>query len=92
MSAEDHTEIPISAIGITNRELAKTLIVNGVIFGEAMNQFEKEFLIGLMEFYHGNQSRISKEQGIHRNTLGRYIIKHKINPKLFRKAQKPRKR
>jgi DNA-binding protein Fis len=54
------------------------MIERGILFGEAVSEFEKRFIKRVLERANGNQSRAAKLLGIHRNTLSRKIDQYKI--------------
>jgi len=61
------------------------MVDRGILFEEAMTEFEKKFIKRILERNNGNQSRAAKVLGIHRNTLGRKIELYKLD-------QRPRRR
>ncbi len=61
------------------------MVDRGILFEEAMTEFEKKFIKRILERSNGNQSRAAKVLGIHRNTLGRKIELYKLD-------QRPRRR
>jgi DNA-binding NtrC family response regulator len=65
--------------------LVNQLVERGILFDEALAEFEKRFIKRVLENHRGNQSRTARVLGIHRNTLS-----NKIN--LYRLDQKPRRR
>ncbi len=65
--------------------LVGRMVENGILFPEAVNEFEKKFIKRVLDYTHGNQSRAARTLGIHRNTLSRKIDLYKI-------AQRPRRR
>lgn len=65
--------------------LITQLIDRGILFEEAVNEFEKKFIKKILDSSNGNQSKAAKILGIHRNTLSRKIEAYKLD-------QKPRRR
>lgn len=65
--------------------LVNQLVERGILFNEALAEFEKRFIKKVLETHRGNQSRSARVLGIHRNTLS-----HKIG--LYKLDQQPRRR
>ncbi len=65
--------------------LVGRMVENGILFPEAVNEFEKKFIKRVLDYADGNQSRAARALGIHRNTLSRKIDLYKL-------AQRPRRR
>lgn len=65
--------------------LIAQMIERGILFDEAVGEFEKKFIKKILESSNGNQSRAARVLGIHRNTLSRKIEAYKLD-------QKPRRR
>lgn len=55
------------------------LVERGVLFEEAVGEFEKKFIKRVLDKSDGNQSRAAKVLGIHRNTLSRKISLYKLD-------------
>jgi DNA-binding protein Fis len=53
--------------------LVNRMIDNGILYSDALVEFEKRFIERILEKYNGNQSRAAKVLGIHRNTLSRKV-------------------
>ena len=51
--------------------LVSQMVERGILFDEAVGEFEKRFIKGVLERVDGNQSRAAQVLGIHRNTLSR---------------------
>jgi DNA-binding protein Fis len=58
--------------------LCKEMIDKGILFTEAMNQFEKCFIAEVMRRNNGNLIRAAGILGIHRNTLSQKVHRRKI--------------
>ena len=60
------------------------MVERGILFGEAVTEFEKRFIKRSQDRSNGNQSRASRILGIHRNTLSRkiglYKLEHRRRP------------
>jgi DNA-binding NtrC family response regulator len=57
------------------------MVERGILFDEAVNEFEKRFIRRALDRSRGNQSRAARLLGIHRNTLSRKIGLYKIDPR-----------
>jgi DNA-binding protein Fis len=53
--------------------LVGQMVERGILFQEAVGEFEKRFIKRVLDRANGNQSRAAKVLGIHRNTLSRKI-------------------
>jgi Fis family transcriptional regulator, factor for inversion stimulation protein len=53
------------------RSLINHMIENGIQYSEAVSEFEKQFILRVLEEHKGNQSKTAEALGIHRNTLSR---------------------
>jgi DNA-binding protein Fis len=58
--------------------LVGQMVERGILFDEAINEFEKRFIKRVLDRAHGNQSRAARALGIHRNTLSRKIGLYKL--------------
>jgi Fis family transcriptional regulator len=54
------------------------MVERGILFDEAVNEFEKKFIKRVLDRANGNQSRAARVLGIHRNTLSRKIGQYKL--------------
>ena len=54
------------------------MVERGILFDEAVGEFEKRFIRRVLDRHNGNQSRTARALGMHRNTLSRKIAQHKI--------------
>jgi transcriptional regulator with PAS, ATPase and Fis domain len=54
------------------------MVERGILFGEAVGEFEKRFIKRVLDRSNGNQCRAAKTLGIHRNTLSRKMEEYKI--------------
>lgn len=59
--------------------LVGQMLERGILFGEAVNEFEKRFIKRALDRSNGNQSRAAHLLGIHRNTLSRKIGVYKLD-------------
>ncbi|HVB28615.1 MAG TPA: helix-turn-helix domain-containing protein [Terriglobia bacterium] len=70
--------------------LVNELIEHGILFEDAVSEFEKRFIRGILEKSNGNTSKAAKALGIHRNTLSRKIAALKLDDQPKRQS-KPRR-
>lgn len=59
--------------------LVSQMVERGILFDEAIGEFEKRFIKGVLDRVEGNQSRAAELLGIHRNTLSRKITEYKLD-------------
>ena len=59
--------------------LVSQMVERGILFEEALGEFEKRFIKRTLERAQGNQCRAAKMLGIHRNTLSRKIGVYKLD-------------
>jgi DNA-binding protein Fis len=59
--------------------LVGQMVERGIMFQEAVGEFEKRFIKRVLDRSKGNQSRAAKILGIHRNTLSRKIFTYKLD-------------
>jgi DNA-binding protein Fis len=59
--------------------LVSQMVERGILFEEALGEFEKKFIKRTLERAQGNQCRAAKMLGIHRNTLSRKICEYKLD-------------
>ena len=62
------------------------MVERGILFDEAVGEFEKKFIKRVLEHANGNQSRAAKTLGIHRNTLSRKIGLYKLENRPHRRG------
>jgi len=60
------------------------MVDRGILFEEAVTEFEKKFIKRVLDRSNGNQSRAARVLGIHRNTLSRKIGLYKLDSRLHR--------
>ena len=61
--------------------LVTQMVERGILFDEALLEFEKRFIKRVLDRANGNQSRAAQILGIHRNTLSRKIGEYKLGPR-----------
>jgi DNA-binding protein Fis len=59
--------------------LIAKMIDGGILFDEAVGDFEKKFIKRVLDRTEGNQSKAAQVLGIHRNTLSRKIGEYKLD-------------
>ena len=59
--------------------LVTQMVDRGILFDEAIGEFEKRFIKRVLGRVQGNQSRAAELLGIHRNTLSRKIMEYKLD-------------
>lgn len=65
--------------------LINQLVDRGILYDEALAEFEKRFIRKILDTYRGNQSRAAEALGIHRNTLSRKLDLYRLNSRDFRR-------
>jgi Fis family transcriptional regulator len=58
--------------------LVSQMVERGILFDEAVEEFEKRFIKRVLDRVDGNQSRAASVLGIHRNTLSRKLVEYKL--------------
>ena len=53
--------------------LITQMIDRGLLYEEAISEFEKRFILTVLEKNNGNQTKAAKAMGIHRNTLNKRL-------------------
>ena len=56
--------------------LVDQMITRGILFDEAVKEFEKRFIQKVVNRHHNNLSKAADELGIHRNTLSKRIVEY----------------
>jgi len=59
--------------------LVAQMVKDGILFDEAVGEFEKRFIKTVLDGVRGNQSRAAEQLGLHRNTLSRKIEEYKLD-------------
>ncbi len=65
--------------------LISQMVEKGIVFDEACQEFERQFLRKVLERNRGNQSHAARELGMHRNTLRRKLIELRLNKRRTRR-------
>ena len=66
--------------------LVGQMVERGILFDEAVNEFEKKFIKRVLDRSRGNQSRAARLLGIHRNTLSRKIDLYRLDHRRYRRS------
>jgi DNA-binding NtrC family response regulator len=56
--------------------LVTQMIERGLLFEEAISEFEKKFILKVLERNQGNQTKAARAMGIHRNTLNKKLASY----------------
>jgi DNA-binding NtrC family response regulator len=59
--------------------LVAEMVERRIYLDEAVNEFEKRFIQSALTKTEGNQTKAAQILGVHRNTLNRKIVQHKLN-------------
>jgi len=59
--------------------LVAEMVERRIYLDEALDEFEKKFIQSALTKTDGNQSKAARILGVHRNTLNRKILQHKLN-------------
>ena len=59
--------------------LVTEMIERRIFLEEALGEFEKKFIQSALTKTGGNQTKAARVLGVHRNTLNRKIVQHKLN-------------
>jgi DNA-binding protein Fis len=59
--------------------LVTEMIERRIYLDEALNELEKKFIQSVLTKTGGNQTKAALVLGLHRNTLNRKIVQHKLN-------------
>ena len=52
------------------------MINHGILFDEAVKEFEKNFILKILDRYNNNLSKAAEALGIHRNTLSKRLLEY----------------
>ena len=61
--------------------LIDDLVVTGILWEEALSEFEKLFIVRVLRSTQGNVGKAAEKMGIHRNTLAKKIREYEIDRK-----------
>ena len=68
--------------------LVAQMVERGILFDEAIGEFEKRFIKRVLERTNGNQCKAAELMGIHRNTLSRKIDEYKLDNHHTKRARR----
>jgi DNA-binding NtrC family response regulator len=57
---------------------------SGILYGEAVREFKKRFILMVLQENKGNQCKAARQLGMHRNTLSRTIAELELDIKSLR--------
>jgi DNA-binding NtrC family response regulator len=63
-------------------KLVEEMVDKGVVFEDAVREFEKRFICRVLGQCHGSLTKAAEALGIHRNTLTRKMGTYKISRRL----------
>jgi transcriptional regulator with PAS, ATPase and Fis domain len=72
-------------------QLIERMIEGGIFFEEAMQEFEKQFILNMLGRHNYNLSKASLALGIHRNTLSKRVEQYQNGHGTETKSSKKRK-
>ena len=52
------------------------MITHGILFDEAVKEFEKNFILKVLDRHNNNLSKAAEALGIHRNTLSKRMLEY----------------
>jgi DNA-binding NtrC family response regulator len=52
------------------------MITHGILFDEAVKEFEKNFILKVLDRHNNNLSKAAEALGIHRNTLSKRLLEY----------------
>jgi Fis family transcriptional regulator, factor for inversion stimulation protein len=58
--------------------LIEQMITRGILFDEAVKEFEKKFILSTLSRHNNNLSKAAVALGIHRNTLSKRLAEYQI--------------
>ncbi len=68
--------------------LVNQMIEHGILYVDAVSEFEKRFIKKMLERNNGNHSRTATALGIHRNTLSRKVEDLGLDHRAKRRARR----
>ncbi len=63
------------------QKLVEEMVERGILFGDALQAFERAFIAKVLERNGGSISDAARELRIHRNTLSRKLDEHRLRGK-----------
>lgn len=72
-------------------KIVRQMYQSGIRYSEAVAEFQKVFLLTVLNEHNGNQVRTAQALGVHRNTLRRMTQAMGLDPRLLRAMRRSRK-
>jgi len=66
----------------TLEALVKEMVEKGILFEDAVAEFEKHFILLVLKRTNGNLSKAAEELRLHRNTLSKRVVKYYQNHRM----------
>jgi DNA-binding NtrC family response regulator len=66
------------ALGAQLDRLIDEMVTKGVRYEDAHREFEKRFIVHVLQRADGSLCKAADQLGMHRNTLSRKILEHRI--------------
>jgi DNA-binding NtrC family response regulator len=63
--------------------LVDQMISRGILFEEAVKEFEKKFIMSVVNRNRNNLSKAASELGIHRNTLSKRLLEYENGSNIY---------
>jgi Fis family transcriptional regulator, factor for inversion stimulation protein len=54
-------------------DLVKEMVDGGITYKDAVEEFQKHFILAILKKTNGNLSKAAEELGVHRNTLSKQV-------------------
>ena len=54
-------------------EIVKEMVEGGISYKDAVEEFQKHFILAVLKQTNGNLSKAAEELGVHRNTLSKQV-------------------
>lgn len=64
------------------QKLVEEMVDKGVVFDDAVHEFEKRFIMRVLAHYDGSLTKTADALKIHRNTLTRKMAEYKIKRRI----------
>ena len=68
--------------------LVTEMVERGILFEDAVQEFEKHFILSVLKRTNGNLSKAAEELRIHRNTLSKRVSSYQRLDRLANRAAK----
>lgn len=57
-------------------DLIKDMVAGGIHYKDAVEEFQKHFILAVLNKTNGNLSKAAEELGVHRNTLSKQVAEY----------------